>query len=287
MSSKPPQLWDHEVWRSCYTSRNIPWQETTPLTRQTNPSLGRSHKGVTVLFWNNPQSILLLAQQSLDDVGEELTHMRTELHKLMEVIQVKDQEIEELEQQLKDAQQQATTRYTMENPIKVLWPFWSQLHFHIWKASVNCLIILLSSWCLGTSFILHSDIIESKDRFSSIRGAKFHCRGQMWQRGPQGSASGQHRVHYCVHFNAPIQSPRHILEWEESEMGSNLYWSFVNEKVVTKSFIHCVPLLHSCHWLPVQFRVDFKIWLLTYKILQETNLFIFTPRVPYHSHPFY
>ena len=31
----------------------------------------------------------------------------------------------------------------------------------------------------------------------------------------------------------------------------------------------CVPLLRSLHWLPVKFRVDFKICLLTYKTLSE------------------
>lgn len=37
--------------------------------------------------------------------------MRTELHKLMEVIQVKDQEIDELEQQLQEARELARERY--------------------------------------------------------------------------------------------------------------------------------------------------------------------------------
>ena len=36
--------------------------------------------------------------------------MRTELHKLMEVIQVKDQEIEGLEDQLREAQDRARQR---------------------------------------------------------------------------------------------------------------------------------------------------------------------------------
>ena len=39
--------------------------------------------------------------------------------------------------------------------------------------------------------------------------------------------------------------------------------------VVTKSplFTHSVPLLRSLHGLPVKFRVDFNICLLTYKSL--------------------
>ena len=41
--------------------------------------------------------------------------------------------------------------------------------------------------------------------------------------------------------------------------------------MVTKSppFTHTVPLLRSLHWLPVKYRVHFKICLLTYKALQE------------------
>ena len=41
--------------------------------------------------------------------------------------------------------------------------------------------------------------------------------------------------------------------------------------VVTKSppFTCSVPLLHSLHWLPVKYRVHFKICLLTYKALHE------------------
>ena len=42
-------------------------------------------------------------------------------------------------------------------------------------------------------------------------------------------------------------------------------------RVVTKSppFTRSVPLLRSLHWLPVRYRVHFKICLLTYKALQE------------------
>ena len=42
-------------------------------------------------------------------------------------------------------------------------------------------------------------------------------------------------------------------------------------RVVTKSppFTHSVPLLRSLHWLPVKYRVHFKISLLTYKALHE------------------
>ena len=40
---------------------------------------------------------------------------------------------------------------------------------------------------------------------------------------------------------------------------------------VTKSppFTRSIPLLHSLHWLPVRFRILFKINLLTYKTLSE------------------
>ena len=42
-------------------------------------------------------------------------------------------------------------------------------------------------------------------------------------------------------------------------------------RVVTKSppFTRSVPLLRSFHWLPVKYRVHFKICLLTYKALHE------------------
>ena len=42
-------------------------------------------------------------------------------------------------------------------------------------------------------------------------------------------------------------------------------------RVVTKSppFTRSVPLLRSLHWLPVKYRVHFKICLLIYKALQE------------------
>ena len=42
-------------------------------------------------------------------------------------------------------------------------------------------------------------------------------------------------------------------------------------RLVTQSppFIHSIPLLHSLHWLPIRFRILFKINLLTYKILRE------------------
>ena len=42
-------------------------------------------------------------------------------------------------------------------------------------------------------------------------------------------------------------------------------------RVVTKSptFTHSVPLLRSLHWLPVKYRVNFKICLLIYKALHE------------------
>ena len=45
-------------------------------------------------------------------------------------------------------------------------------------------------------------------------------------------------------------------------------------RLVTKSppFNRSIPLLRSVHWLPVRFRIDFKINLLTYKTLREKQL---------------
>ena len=42
-------------------------------------------------------------------------------------------------------------------------------------------------------------------------------------------------------------------------------------RVVTKSppFTRSVPLLRSLHWIPVKYRVHFKVCLLTYKALHE------------------
>ena len=56
--------------------------------------------------------------------------------------------------------------------------------------------------------------------------------------------------------------------------------------VVTKSppFTRSAPLLRSLHWLPVKFRVHFKICLLNYKTLSENNLFIYTSCLQLHFH---
>ena len=45
-------------------------------------------------------------------------------------------------------------------------------------------------------------------------------------------------------------------------------------RVVTNSppFTSSVPLLRSLHWLPVKYRVHFKMCLLTYKALHEEQL---------------
>ena len=58
-------------------------------------------------------------------------------------------------------------------------------------------------------------------------------------------------------------------------------------RVVTKSppFTSSVPLLRSLHWLPVIFRVDFKICLLTHKTFSEKQpLLIYTPCLLLHFH---
>ena len=58
-------------------------------------------------------------------------------------------------------------------------------------------------------------------------------------------------------------------------------------RIVMKSppFTHSVPLLHSLYWLPVRFRIWFKINFLTYKTLHKNSLFTFTPCLLHHSHP--
>ena len=64
------------------------------------------------------------------------------------------------------------------------------------------------------------------------------------------------------------------------------YWNSLSygiaqlARLVTKSpsFTRSLPLLRSLHWLPVRFRILFKINFLTYKTLHEKNsLFIFLP----------
>ena len=58
-------------------------------------------------------------------------------------------------------------------------------------------------------------------------------------------------------------------------------------RLVTKSppFTCSLPLFCSLHWLPVRFRILFKINLLTYKTWRENSLFIFTPCLPHPFHP--
>ena len=59
--------------------------------------------------------------------------------------------------------------------------------------------------------------------------------------------------------------------------------------IVTKSpsFTHNVPLLCTLHWLPVKFRILFKISLFTYETLHEKQLvylhFMLAASVPCHS----
>ena len=59
--------------------------------------------------------------------------------------------------------------------------------------------------------------------------------------------------------------------------------------VVTKSppFTSSVALLRSLHWLPVKFRIQFKISLLTYKTLHEKQPIylhsMLAPSLPSHS----
>ena len=57
--------------------------------------------------------------------------------------------------------------------------------------------------------------------------------------------------------------------------------------LVTKSppFTHSLSLLCSLRWLPVKFRILFKINLLTYKPCLKNSLFIFTPCLPHRFLP--
>ena len=50
-------------------------------------------------------------------------------------------------------------------------------------------------------------------------------------------------------------------------------------------FTCSVSLFHSPHWLPVNFRVLFKITLLTCKTIRENCSLIFTPCLLHHSDP--
>ncbi len=56
----------------------------------------------------------------------------------------------------------------------------------------------------------------------------------------------------------------------------------------TKTSEHISPVLESLHWLPVRFRIDFKILMLTYKALHglaphylSQLLSVYTPVVIY------
>ena len=51
------------------------------------------------------------------------------------------------------------------------------------------------------------------------------------------------------------------------------------------TFTHSVPLLRSLHWLPVRFRILFKINLLTYKTLCEKQPVHLHPCLLHHYHP--
>ena len=57
--------------------------------------------------------------------------------------------------------------------------------------------------------------------------------------------------------------------------------------LVTRSapFTRSLLLLRSLQWLPVRFRILFKISLLTYKTLHDNSVFIFTPFLPHRFLP--
>jgi len=50
-------------------------------------------------------------------------------------------------------------------------------------------------------------------------------------------------------------------------------------RVVTRSprFSHSVPLLKPLHWLPVQFRIIFKLLTIAYELVLLENLHIYFP----------
>ena len=52
-------------------------------------------------------------------------------------------------------------------------------------------------------------------------------------------------------------------------------------RVVTRSskFSHITPQLKKLHWVPVKYRVQFKIGLITYKILNQVNQFTYSKRI--------
>ena len=70
---------------------------------------------------------------------------------------------------------------------------------------------------------------------------------------------------------------RNLIDWlilsgiTDTDVAKRQYVQNQLARVVTKlpPFTRSVPLLCSLHWLPVKFRVDFKICLLTYKTLSE------------------
>ena len=43
-------------------------------------------------------------------------------------------------------------------------------------------------------------------------------------------------------------------------------------KIVSRcpNFSHITPILHDLHWLPIKFRILFKILVFTYRVLDET-----------------
>ena len=65
-------------------------------------------------------------------------------------------------------------------------------------------------------------------------------------------------IHFCLGLQK-LTSPNSKVIWNRLA------------RVVTKSppFARSVPLLRCLHWLPVKYRVHFKISLLTYKALHE------------------
>lgn len=68
------------------------------------------------------------------------------------------------------------------------------------------------------------------------------------------------RLHYCNPLYVGLdQSSLHRLQLVQNSASRLL--------TGTKKREHITPVLASLHWLPVRFRIDFKILLLVFKIL--------------------
>ena len=54
---------------------------------------------------------------------------------------------------------------------------------------------------------------------------------------------------------------------------------------LTRKYDHITPVLKSLHWLPVKLRIDFKILLLVFKIINDMAPSYLVSLISYKSHP--